>query len=147
MLHYSFYQHSLFEVDPDAIGLEGDAFERHLPWLISRLVSPGDFKGFYIEDQGAGTCCPMMLLAMLLLQFRFDVSDKELVRRCRRDLGWRYATQSGFERDLHHSGHPGRGRHLRIRPALDPGQRRCGQSGPPRPESPRQRAEDERQTD
>jgi len=91
MLRFSLYQQSLDEVDPDAIGLEEDSFERHLPWLVCRLVSPEDFKGFYVEDQGAGTCCPLMLLAMLLLQFRYQVSDKELVRRCRRDLGWRYA--------------------------------------------------------
>ena len=65
MLRFSLYQQSLDEVDPDAIGLEEDSFERHLPWLVCRLVSPEDFKGFYVEDQGAGTCCPLMLLAML----------------------------------------------------------------------------------
>ena len=91
MLRFSLYQQSLCEVDPDALGLAPDSFERHLPWLTCRLVSPGDFKGFYVEEQGAGTCCPLMLLAMLLLQFRYQVSDAELVRRCQRDLGWRYA--------------------------------------------------------
>lgn len=91
MLRFSLYQPSLYEVDPDAIGLEEDSFERHLPKLVCRLVLPEDFKGFYVEDQGAGTCCPLMLLGMLLLQFRYQVSDKELCRRCRRDLGWRYA--------------------------------------------------------
>lgn len=91
MLRGSLYQQSLLEVDPDEIRLPEDAFERHLPDLVTRLVSMDDFRGFYSENEGAGTRCPLMLTAMLLLQFRYDVSDRELIERCRRDLGWRYA--------------------------------------------------------
>ena len=89
MLRFSLYQQSLCEVDPDAIDLAKDSFERHLPWLTCQLFSPEDFNGFYVEEKGAGTCCPLMLLAMLLLQFRYQVSDRELVCRCQRDLGQR----------------------------------------------------------
>ena len=91
MLRTSLYQRSMLEVDPDAIRLADDAFERHLPDLVPRLVSAEDFREFYSEDNGAGSRCPLMLTAMLLLQYRYKVGDAELVERCRRDLGWRYA--------------------------------------------------------
>ncbi len=91
MLRVSFLQQSMLEVDPDEIRLADDAFERHLPRLVPQLVSLEDFDGFYSGDEGAGSRCPLMQTAMLLLQFRYDVSDRELIERCRRDLGWRYA--------------------------------------------------------
>ena len=91
MLRTSFYQLSMLQVDPDEIRLAEDAFERHLPNLVPQLVSLEDFDGFYSEDDGAGSRCPLMQTAMLLLQFRYNVSDQELIERCRRDLGWRYA--------------------------------------------------------
>lgn len=91
MLRTSLYQVSMLEVDPDEIRLAEDSFERHLPNLVPQLVSLEDFGSFYSSDEGAGSRCPLMLTAMLLLQFRYDVSDRELIERCRRDLGWRYA--------------------------------------------------------
>lgn len=91
MLRFAFYQHSLLHIDPDHIGLAKDSFERLLPDVLPELVSREDFRGFYSESVGTDSCCPLMLTAMLLLQFRFGVSDPELVQRCRRDLGWRYA--------------------------------------------------------
>ena len=91
MLRTLLFQRSMFEVDPDALRLASDSFERHLPELVSKLVSPDDFRGFYSETNGAGSRCPLMLVAMLLLQYRYEVSDIQLVERCRRDLGWRYA--------------------------------------------------------
>ena len=91
MLRTSLYQISMLEVDPDEIRLAEDSFERHLPNLVPQLVSLEDFDSFYSGDKGAGSRCPLMLTAMLLLQFRYDVPDRELVERCRRDLGWRYA--------------------------------------------------------
>ena len=91
MLRTSLYQVSMLEVDPDEIRLAEDALERHLPNLVPQLVSLEDFGGFYSEEDGAGSRCPLMQTAMLLLQFRYNVSDEELIKRCRRDLGWRYA--------------------------------------------------------
>lgn len=91
MLRVFLYQISMLLVDPDELGLAPDSFERHLPDVVRRMVDPEDFVGFYAETEGASTCCPLMLTAMLLLQFRYDVSDRELVERCWRDLGWRHA--------------------------------------------------------
>ncbi len=91
MLRSSFFQFSMLAVDPDKIGLAENAFERHLPKILPMLLSLEDFKGFYSEGEGAGSCCPLMLSAMLLLQFRYNVSDRRLIERCNRDLGWRYA--------------------------------------------------------
>ena len=91
MLRTSLYQRSMLEVDPDEIRLANDAFERHLPDLVVKMVSVEDFRGFYAEDNGAGSRCPLMLTAMLLLQYRYQVSDHRLIEGCCRDLGWRYA--------------------------------------------------------
>jgi hypothetical protein len=92
MLRFHFYTRSFLDVDPDAIRLGANAFERWLPRLLPRLVSEADFRGFWkADDEGAPTCCPLVLCGMLLLQFRFDVSDRVLVERCRRDLGWKHA--------------------------------------------------------
>ena len=92
MLRLSFYDLSFFDVDPDALGLAPDAFERWLPIVLPRIVQPEDFDGFYADDAlGAPTCCPFVLTGMLLLQYRYDVSDAVLVQRCRRDLGWKHA--------------------------------------------------------
>lgn len=90
MLRSSFYQQSLAEVDPDMLRLAPDAFERNLRELLPRVVSADDFRGFY-ADEGAPSCCPLVLTGMLLLQFRYNVSDREVIERCRRDLAWRYA--------------------------------------------------------
>lgn len=91
MLRASLYQQSLLEVDPDEINLALDGFERQLRDLIPRLFSVDDFRDLHPSTEGAPTCCPLVLVAMLLLQFRFDVSDRVLNERCTRDLGWRYA--------------------------------------------------------
>lgn len=90
MLRTTFYQHSMLAVDPQVIGLKRDAFERLLPTFLPQLVSADDFKDFY-ADGGAGSCCPIVLTGMLLLQHRYDLPDEEVVRRAQRDLGWRYA--------------------------------------------------------
>ena len=91
MLRASLYQQSLLEVDPDEIALPLGSFERQLRDLVPRLFSVNDFHELHPSTEGAPTCCPLVLVAMLLLQFRFDVSDRLLVERCTRDLGWRYA--------------------------------------------------------
>lgn len=95
MLRAALHQQSMLEVKPDEIGLADNAFERHLPRLIPRLVSVEDFKDFYAEGLGGGSRCPLVLVGMLLLQNRYNVSDRELIARCRRDLGWRYALGLG----------------------------------------------------
>ena len=43
------------------------------------------------SQEGAPSRCPLQMMAMLLLQFRYDLSERELYRRCIRDLGFRYA--------------------------------------------------------
>lgn len=90
MLRVSLYQQSPYEVDPDELRLAPDAFERHLRTALPKMVSPEEFADFYAED-GAGSRCPVQLLGMEMLKYRYDLSDTELVERCRRDLGFRYA--------------------------------------------------------
>jgi hypothetical protein len=92
MLQHPVYEIPCSDVDPDLLRLEPDAFERWLPDVLPRLVSQHDFEGFH-EDTGPGAppCNPFVLTGMLLLQFRYGLSDRELVRRCHRDLGFKYA--------------------------------------------------------
>lgn len=90
MLHTSFYQISMVEVDPGYLRLAADSFERQLRVMLPRLVSPDEFRCLYAED-GAGSCCPLVLVGMMLLQFRYNLPDVEAVRKARLDLGWRYA--------------------------------------------------------
>jgi len=85
------YQLSAIAVDPDAIGLEADSFERNLPEFLRRRVPAEDVRHFVDSIEGAPTRCVLSKLAMVLLQFRYDLSERELVQRCRRDLGFRYA--------------------------------------------------------
>jgi IS5 family transposase len=91
MLRTSFYQQSMLEVDPDEVGLRKDSFERGLRSLLPCLVSLEDFRAFHPHAMGAPTCCPLVLTAMLLLQFRFNLTDTQLIERCQRDLGFRYS--------------------------------------------------------
>lgn len=91
MLPKTFYQLSMARVDPDAIGLAKDAFERCLPEVLRRGLTAEDFREFHPHAQGAPSCCPMQLTAMLLLQARYVLPDEALVARCWRDLGFRYA--------------------------------------------------------
>ncbi len=91
MLRVSFYQASLTKVDPDRIGLAPDAFERQLPEFLVGEVSAEELRALAGSSEGAPTRCVLSKLAMLLLRFRYDLSERELVERCRRDLGFRYA--------------------------------------------------------
>lgn len=91
MLHVLMYQFSMASVDPDVVGLEADSFERHLPQLLRDAVPLWELRGLAASDEGAPTRCLLSLLAMLLLQFRYGLSERELSRRCQRDLGFRYA--------------------------------------------------------
>jgi len=99
MLQFLFCQLSMLDVDPNLIQLEADSFERQLPELLPRLIPREALKGFYSSTATAGApaCCPMQLVAMLLLQFRYDLSERELYVRCLRDLGFRHAI--GLEAD------------------------------------------------
>jgi len=85
------YQLSAIAVDPDAIGLEPSSFERNLPEFLRQVVPAEDLSQFVDSNEGAPTRCALSKLAMLLLQFRYDLSERELVQRCQRDLGFRYA--------------------------------------------------------
>jgi Transposase DDE domain/Transposase domain (DUF772) len=91
MLSSTFYQLSMVTVDPDAIGLAMDSFERGLPGVLRRVLTLDDFREFHPLAQGAPSCCPVRLTGMLLLQSRYDLADEELIARCWRDLGFRYA--------------------------------------------------------
>ena len=90
MLHVALYQQSMLEVDPDEIRLPEDSFERQLRQVLPRMFTPSEFADFY-EADGAGSRCPLQLIGMELLKHRYNVSDVEVVKRCRRDLSWRYA--------------------------------------------------------
>jgi IS5 family transposase len=90
MLRVSLYPRAQDEVDPDELRLAPDSFERRLRDALPKLVSAEDFVGFYAEN-GAGSRCPIQQLGMEMLKYRHNLSDKELVERCRRDLGFRYA--------------------------------------------------------
>lgn len=91
MLPNTFYQLSMVSVDPDAIGLARDSFERCLPDVLGSLLDAEAFDGFHPKSQGAPCCCPRRLTAMLLLQGRYKLADEALVARCWRDLGFRFA--------------------------------------------------------
>src|SRR5262245_27448367 len=91
MLRPVFYQLSLEEVDPQEIGLEKNAVERALRELLSQILPLTEFRGFRSETDGTNSCCPLQLSAMMLLAGRYNLSDNELMQRCQRDLGFRYA--------------------------------------------------------
>lgn len=93
MLRATMYQQSMTVVDPDVIGLAPDAFERHLPELLPRMLPWAQLQRVFSSTEGAPTRCPLQIVGMLLLQFRYDLSERELLERCRRDLGFRYALQ------------------------------------------------------
>jgi len=93
MLQTTMYQQSMTVVDPTSIGLADDAFERHLPTLLPRMLPLAELQRVFPARDGAPTRCPLQMVAMLLLQFRYDLSERQLIERCRRDLGFRYALQ------------------------------------------------------
>ena len=91
MLRCHLSQLSMFDVNPDEIGLEEDSFERHLPYILPRLVPSEELNELYVKGMGSPGSCPYQLLAMLLLKFRENLSERKLMKRCRRDLGFRFA--------------------------------------------------------
>lgn len=91
MLRVTFYQFSFTKVDPERIGLAPDSFERNLPEFLSQAVSAEELQELGGSLEGAPTRCILSKLAMMLLRFRYDLSERELVERCRRDLGFRFA--------------------------------------------------------
>ena len=97
MLRSTFSQLSFTKIDPDAIRLDDDAIERILHERVESLAALEDFEGFYHAESGVDSCCPLVLLVMLMLQFRYGHSDREVERRAVRDLGWRYAMRLGTE--------------------------------------------------
>ena len=97
MLRSTFSQLSFTEIDPDAIRLADDAIERILHERVDDLAALEDFAGFYHDEDGVDSCCPMRLLVLLVLQNRYGHSDREVERRAFRDLAWRYAMRLGHE--------------------------------------------------
>lgn len=95
MLRSTFSQFSFTAIDPDALGLADDAIERFLHDRVEDLATVEDFAGFYHPSGGAESCCPLVLFVMAVLAYRTGVSEREAVRRTRRDLGWRYAMRLG----------------------------------------------------
>lgn len=92
MLRVLLCQLSFVHVDPDSIELEMDSFERCLPELLPRLLPVNELRELVgASEEGAPTCCPLRLTGMLLLQFRYSLSERKLKQRCVRDLGFRYA--------------------------------------------------------
>jgi hypothetical protein len=86
-----FYQQSLLDVDPDELRLPRGSFERGLRAAIPKLITLDDFRELHPSAEGAPTCDPLVLTAMLLLQFRYGMADEELITACRCDLRLRYA--------------------------------------------------------
>jgi IS5 family transposase len=95
LLRSTFAQLSFTSIDADAIGLEAGAIERFLHDRVGDLASPEDFAKLYHADGGVDSWCPVRLFVMLTLQFRYGESDREVVRRASRDLGWKYAMRLG----------------------------------------------------
>lgn len=91
MLRSYFYQQSLLHVDPAELRLPRSSFEAGLREVLPKLVSVDDFRDLHPSADGAPTCDPLVLTGMLLLQFRYNLGDKELITRCRCDLRFRYA--------------------------------------------------------
>jgi DDE family transposase/transposase-like protein DUF772 len=91
VLSCKFYQQSLAEVDPAELRLPAGSFEVGLRTHLGKLVGVDDFRELHPSAEGAPTCDPLVLTAMLLLQYRFDIADEELITRCRCDLRFRYA--------------------------------------------------------
>jgi len=85
------YQLSMITVDPNVVGLEPDSFERNLPDFLTQAVPPEELRELAGSSEGAPIRCALSKLGMMLLQFRYDLSERELLRRCQRDLGFRYA--------------------------------------------------------
>lgn len=103
MLRSTFYRPSMTEVNADFIGLPVDSFERQLRDLLPRLVSADDFRSLYAED-GAGFCCPIVLTGVLLLQFRFNVPDMEVIPREASHPAWRRFPASAGHCSRHRGG-------------------------------------------
>lgn len=97
MLRSKAQQYSFYHVNPDAIELAPDAFERHVPELVRRLFTDDDFEGMYHEQLGKEARCPYAVVAMQMLRFRYDLSEREVIERCKRDMGFKYAL--GLELD------------------------------------------------
>lgn len=91
MLSCKFYQQSLAHVDPTELRLPAGSFEVGLQNHLAKLVSVDDFRALHPSVEGAPTCDPLVLTAMLLLQFRYVIADEELITACRCDLRFRYA--------------------------------------------------------
>jgi len=81
MLHATMYQLSMDVVDPTSIGLADDAFERHLPELLPRMLPLARLKAIFPSNEGTSTCCPLQIVTMLLLQFRYGGALEGLVER------------------------------------------------------------------
>ena len=97
MLRSTFSQLTLTEIDPDAIRLDAAAIERILHKRLEELATLEDFAGFYHDAEGVDSSDPMQLFVLLVLQYRYGDSDREVERRAVRDLGWRYAMRLGSE--------------------------------------------------
>lgn len=91
MLSCKFYQQSLAHVDPAELRLPPGSFEVGLRTHLTKLVGVDDFRELHPSAEGAPTCDPLVLTAMLLLQFRYGYADEELITACRCDLRLRYA--------------------------------------------------------
>jgi len=78
-------------IDPDALGLAEDAIERLLHERAEAIATIDEFEGMNHPD----AWCPLRLLALAVLQSRYGVSEREAIRRARRDLAWRYALRLG----------------------------------------------------
>lgn len=91
MARESYFQQVMDAEDPDDLGLAKDSFERRLRDELTDVVSPADFVGWHKESTGRPPSDPLVLTGMLLLQMRYTLTDKQVVKSSLRDRGFRYA--------------------------------------------------------
>ena len=63
-------------------------------WLAiegPRVYPDGDFREFYVLDNGRKSVPPSQMIRMVLLQWHDKVSDEEAVERTKYDLRWKTA--------------------------------------------------------
>ena len=98
MLRSTYDQLSVWEPSPENLGLGAADFEVSLRERLSDVVCLDDFKEFYHPDGGASSCCPMVMLGLMMLQFRYGLSQRNTIKRSRRDLAWRYGLRLGYDK-------------------------------------------------
>jgi IS5 family transposase len=97
MLRSTYDQLSIWEPSRENLDLDEAEFEAALREHLTDVVSLDDFADFYHSSEGPSSCCPLVMAGMMMLQFRYGLSDRQVIKRCRRDLAWKHALRLGFD--------------------------------------------------